>query len=144
MPDRQPGTGEGEWGDSGRAAVKGFFDSFVTDRTGTLKGFIPWMFTETLSAEEANGMLAETMPPTLVASQLLYDGWMGDWTATLDKVDVPLLFFVREENGAAARPYLEQHAPGATTVVLGGHGMFWDHAEPFNRALDEFLAGLGS
>lgn len=136
-------TGASPWVDGDRAAVKGFFDAFVSDRRATVGEFIPWMYTEQITPAEADWMLAETMlTPTIVASQLLYDGWMGDWTATIEAVDVPMLHVVRDENGAAARDYLQHHAPEAKIVVMGGHGMFRDHAEAFNRALDEFLAGL--
>lgn len=136
-------TGASPWVDGDRAAVKGFFDAFVSDRRATVGEFIPWMYTEEITPAEADWMLAETMlTPTIVASQLLYDGWMGDWTATVEAIEVPMLHVVREENGAVAREYLEQHAPEADIAVMGSHGMFWDHAEDFNRALDEFLENL--
>lgn len=138
-------TGDSPWVDGDRAAVKGFFDAFVSNRRATVGEFIPWMYTEEIAPAEAEWMLAETMlTPTIVASQLLYDGWMGDWTATVQAIDVPMLHVVREENGSAARDYLEQHAPEAEIAVMGGHGMVPEHAEDFNRTLDEFLASLES
>jgi pimeloyl-ACP methyl ester carboxylesterase len=96
-----------------------------------------------VSDEDASWMLAETMmTPAIVASQLLYDGWMGDWSETFKKVDVPMLHFVREENGAAAQRFIEQNNPQAEIVVMGGHGMFWDHPDEFNQALSAFVAKL--
>lgn len=134
--------GDLPWVDGDPAAVKGFFDGLTADRIATNREFIPWMFTTELSAAEQDWMLAETlMTPAIVASQLLYDGWMADWTPTL-ALELPMLHVVREENAEAARGYLAEHDPDATVVGLGGHGMFYDHAEAFNEAVDNFLGTL--
>lgn len=131
------------WGEGGPQEAKRLFDAFNANRIETVRGFIAPMFAKGVREEDARWMLAETMmTPTIVASQLLYDGWIGDWTAALAKVDVPMLYVVRGEQGAAARRFLAQHKPEAEIAVMGGHAMFWDHAEAFNEALAGFLAKL--
>lgn len=136
-------TGEGSWTDGGADVAKGFFDAMVADRTATAADFIPWMFTNPISEGEAGWMLAETMmTPDIVATQLLYDGWMVDHVETVKALDVPQLHFVREENAAAAKTFLLENSPTAEMVTLGGHGMFYDHADAFNAALDAFLGRI--
>ena len=136
-------SGEGSWTDGGVDVVKGFFDAMVTDRKATVKDFIPWMFTTPITEDEAQWMLAETMmTPDIVATQLLYDGWMFDHTETVKSTNIPQLYFVREENGEVAEALLGKISPNADIAVIGGHGMFYDHAPAFNTALDGFLAKL--
>lgn len=136
-------SGDGSWADGGIDVVKGFFDAMVADRKATVAEFIPWMYTKPITEDEAEWMLAETMmTPDIVATQLLYDGWMFDHTETIKKLDVPQLHFVREENGEAAKAFLTNNSPDADLEILGGHGMFYDHAPAFNEALDAFLAKL--
>ncbi|MEZ5932378.1 MAG: alpha/beta hydrolase [Alphaproteobacteria bacterium] len=131
------------WTDGGPDVVKQFFNDFTADRVETVRGFIPWMYTKGVSDEEASRLLAETMlTPDIVASQLLYDGWMVDWTETFKAVDVPMLMLVREENADPARSYIKIYQPEADIVVLGGHGMMWDHADQFNEAVSSFLGKL--
>lgn len=133
-------AGEGSWTDGGADVAKGFFNAMVADRTATAADFIPWMFTNPISDDEASWMLAETMmTPDIVATQLLYDGWMADHVETVKSLALPQLYFVREENEAAARTFLSENSPNAEIVALGGHGMFYDHADAFNAALDAFL-----
>jgi pimeloyl-ACP methyl ester carboxylesterase len=130
-----------QWGDGGPEVVKQSFDDFTANRMGTVRGFIPWMYSKGVTDEDASWMVAETMmTPAIVASQLLYDGWMRDWSETFKKVDVPMLHFVREENGPAAQRFIEQNNPQAEMIVMGGHGMFWDHPDDFNEALSAFVA----
>lgn len=136
-------AGEGSWTDGGADAVKGFFDAMVSDRKATVTDFIPWMFTNPITEKEKQWMLAETMmTPDIVATQLLYDGWMFDHNQTVKKTNIPQLYFVREENGAPAKAFLSKSSPNADIVVMGGHGMFYDHAQAFNKALDVFLDKL--
>jgi non-heme chloroperoxidase len=132
------------WSEGGPEEAKRLFDAFNANRIGTVRAFIAPMFAKGVRDKDARWMLAETMlTPAIVASQLLYDGWLGDWTAAFARVDVPVLHIVREEQGPAARRFLARHKPDAEIVVLGGHAMFWDHAEAFNAALAAFLARLG-
>lgn len=134
----------GSWNDGGTTVAKDFFDAFTEDRVATMREFIPWMFTEELSAAEAEWMLAETMTtPDVVAGLLLYDGWMGDFTGTLQAADLPLLNIVRVANGEAAKAYLEANDVESEFLVIGGHAMFYDHADAFNTALEDFVTGLG-
>lgn len=134
---------EDSWTDGGNDVAHEFFRSFVTDRIGAVKEFIPWMYTKGVSKADAAWMLEDSMlTPTTVASLLLYDGWMVDHRDTIKKVTIPQLHVVRADQQTYAEAYLKTHVPNAQRVFMGGHGQFFDHAESFNAKLDAFLAKL--
>jgi len=54
---------------------------------------------------------------------------------------VPTLTIVAEHWADTARRFVEQHAPKSAFEVLGGHMMFWEHDEAFNRILERFVNG---
>ena len=132
---------EDSWADGGSDAVHEFFRAFVTDRLSTMKEFIPWMFTKSVSKADAAWMLKDSMlTPTIAASLLLYDGWMVDHRETIQNVTIPQLHVVRADQQTNAGAYLETHVPHAERLFLGGHGHFFDHPDSFNARLDAFVA----
>ena len=54
---------------------------------------------------------------------------------------VPLLYVVREEMGPRVSRWAARHTPSARVEAFGGHMMFWERAEEFNRVLADFLEG---
>ena len=135
--------GEGSWTDGSGADAQGFYRSFVTDRIGAVKEFIPWMFTKGVSPADAAWMLEDSMlTPTPVASLLLYDGWMVDHRETIQGIKIPQLHVVRADQQTTADAYLKDHVPHAERTFLGGHGNFYDHADVFNAKIDAFLSGI--
>lgn len=131
------------WTDGDSAAAHGFFRSFVTDRIGTMKEFIPWMFTKGVSNSDELWMLTDSMlTPTSVASLLLYDGWMVDHRETIEGIAIPQLHIVRADQQTHAQAYLKAHVPHADSAFKGGHGFFFDHADWFNAQLDAFITEL--
>jgi len=134
-------SGEGAWTDGNVTAVKMFFDAFTQDRVATTEGFMPTMFTNPVSSDELKWMTSETMmTPDIVAGLLFYDGWMFDNTKLVRELAVPQLYFVNEVNAPAARNFLATNRPDAELMALGGHAMFYDHAQAFNERLTRFLA----
>lgn len=133
--------GDGAWRDSDLSGVKTFFDAFTNDRVATTEGFMPTMFTKQVSPEELRSLTAETMmTPDIVAGLLYYDGWMFDSTKVVSQLKIPQLFYVSEANADAARKFLAKARPDAEFLALGGHAMFYDHAQAFNERLKGFLA----
>ena len=54
---------------------------------------------------------------------------------------LPILYIVREDRGKVVSNWASQNTPEAGVVSFGGHMMFWERPEQFNRALLEFLDG---
>lgn len=53
---------------------------------------------------------------------------------------VPLLYIVREEMGPRVSRWAARHTPSARVEAFGGHMMFRERADEFNRLLSGFLA----
>jgi pimeloyl-ACP methyl ester carboxylesterase len=47
-----------------------------------------------------------------------------------------------ESSADTAKRYLKKNIPNANHAVFGGHVMFWEHPEKFNRVLQDYLEGL--
>ena len=79
--------------------------------------------------------------PPWAASLCLAAGAFSDYTEVAQKIDaaVPSMFVVAEHWAEVARATLSKQTPKSRVEVLGGHMMFWEHAEAFNALLDDFL-----
>ncbi len=76
-----------------------------------------------------------------IAALLLADVNLCDYTevASTTAAKLPVLHVVRQQALAAARKWMDANAPDAELYALGGHMMFWEHAERFNRVVARFL-----
>ena len=76
-----------------------------------------------------------------VAALLLADVNLSDYTevAKTAAAKLPVLHVVKQQASTAARKWLEANTPDAELHALGGHMMFWEHADRFNRVLSRFL-----
>ena len=52
---------------------------------------------------------------------------------------LPVLYFVSEKDSEAASRWIEANTPGAEVRTLGGHMMFWEYPDEFNREVLRFL-----
>ncbi|WP_226584082.1 alpha/beta fold hydrolase [Halobacillus litoralis] len=79
--------------------------------------------------------------PYYIAANLFSSGLFSDYRneANLSSESVPTLFIVAEHWAETAVPYLNKLTPGASVKSLGGHLMFWEHSEKFNKIVEEFL-----
>ncbi|MBX9578503.1 MAG: alpha/beta hydrolase [Chthoniobacterales bacterium] len=81
--------------------------------------------------------------PSYVALLLLGDASLTDYTKEaelLDKQNIPVLNVVASPVAALSAAWLKIHAPHATLIkTWDKHMMFWEHADEFNQALDDFL-----
>ena len=79
--------------------------------------------------------------PAHIAALLLADSTLCDYRDTAREVaaQLPVLHFVGEKDSAAAGRWIEANTPDAEVRVLGGHMMFREHPEEFNRELLRFL-----
>ena len=54
---------------------------------------------------------------------------------------MPLLYVVRAELGQRVSRWAARHTPAARVEAFGGHLMFRERADEFNRLLSDFLEG---
>jgi pimeloyl-ACP methyl ester carboxylesterase len=95
-----------------------------------------------LQPEELQWIVAQaTKCNPLAAAQLFAACMFSDSTdaAIMAARARPTLHFVAQHWSDRAVPYLKRLLPESRYVVFGGHMMFWEHPEAFNRVLDEFI-----
>jgi pimeloyl-ACP methyl ester carboxylesterase len=56
---------------------------------------------------------------------------------------LPALSIIAEHWADTAVSFMQKHCPKTKTAVLGGHMMFWEHPEAFNKILSDFIASIG-
>jgi 3-oxoadipate enol-lactonase len=111
-----------------------------------------WAFTLPFF-EEREGELADfeaemaAMPQPLEAYLAqLHSIREHDTTARLGEIAVPTLVVAGEEDiliPVALTKRLQEGIPGARwQTVPGGHACIWEHPDPFNRAVLDFVAGV--
>jgi non-heme chloroperoxidase len=83
--------------------------------------------------------------PYYIAANLFSSGLFSDYRDEAEKSSesLPTLYIVAEHWAEAATSYLSKLTPQASVEVLGGHLMFWEHSEKFNRIVEDFLEGKG-
>jgi pimeloyl-ACP methyl ester carboxylesterase len=82
--------------------------------------------------------------PTAIARELFASLLFSDCTkgAKTASESVPTLNFIAEHWSARAEPFMTKMFPKTKNVVMGGHLLFWEHHEKFNRILEEFINTL--
>ena len=79
--------------------------------------------------------------PPHIAALLLADSLLCDYrdVARTVAAQLPVLYFVSEKDSEAAGRWIEANTPGAEVRTLGGHMMFWEYPDEFNREVMRFL-----
>ncbi|WP_456276945.1 alpha/beta fold hydrolase [Bacillus sp. AK128] len=95
-----------------------------------------------LKAEELTWIVEQSLKtPYYIAANLFSSGLFSDYReeATHSSNSVPTLFIVAEHWAETATNYLHKLTPQASVKALGGHLMFWEHSEQFNKIVNQFL-----
>lgn len=95
-----------------------------------------------LTEEELSWIVEQSLKtPHYIAANLFAAGMFSDYREEFKQASesVPTLAIVAEHWADTARKFIERHAPQSSIEVLGGHMMFWEHAEKFNQIVDQFL-----
>lgn len=80
--------------------------------------------------------------PYYIASNLFASGMFSNYMeeAKLVNEQLPALNVNAEHWAETAVSFTQKHFPNVKSAVLGGHMMFWEHSEKFNKILEDFLA----
>ena len=82
--------------------------------------------------------------PYWVCSSLFCNAIFSNYydTAKLVSEQVPSLMFIAEHWADVAKPFMEENFPGTKTHVMGGHLMFFEYPDQWDRVLEDFLAQI--
>jgi len=147
--DAQPkGAGSGAWkapsSDHNGADV---MRALEQDRYQFTRQFAQGMVDHPLSSDELDWIVSQSLrTPTFVALLLLYDAVNADYqpeAILLDRSGVPTLNVIAKPMGENATAWLNANAPHSKIVIFGEkHLMFWEHADEFNKILNNFLISV--
>lgn len=102
------------------------------------------MVQRNLKQEEMAWIVEQSLQtPYYIAASLFASGLFADYRkeAADTSTSLPTMFVIAEHWAVTAKAYLKDLAPKATINVLGGHLMFWEHADTFNSLMEDFLNG---
>ncbi|MFO7167471.1 MAG: alpha/beta hydrolase [Chloroflexota bacterium] len=140
-----------DWVEGPLDEIAGAWRSFLRTPQGQ-RDFITYYATEVmvqrqLSPSELDWIVRQSLTtPHYLASALFADALFCDFSAELRALSeaLPTLYVVAEHWADTAVSFLGRNFPRVKTEVLGGHMMFWEHAERFNGILRAFIEQLAS
>jgi len=144
-----PMTGrEGDWTEGSIADISGLFDGIQTARGH--REAIHWYADEVMIEQDYTTDIARwiedqsTQSPPWVAAAYWAAGNFSNYLDTAQQVDatLPSAFVVAEHWSDTATAYLAKHTPNSEVHVFGGHMMFWEYPDRFNRILAGFVARI--
>jgi non-heme chloroperoxidase len=147
MSPRPLSVNSDDWVEGPLAEISDAWRSFLRTPQGH-RAFIEYyaanvMVQRELSAGELDWIVRQSLTtPTYLASALFADAMFCDFSAELTQLAaaVPTRYILAEHWAPTARAYLAREFPQVSTSVLGGHMMFWEHADHFNAIVAEFIA----
>ncbi|WP_249869566.1 alpha/beta fold hydrolase [Oceanobacillus saliphilus] len=79
--------------------------------------------------------------PYYVAGNLFASGMFSDYReeAKIASQSIPTLTVVAEHWAETATAFTKKLSPESKVEVLGGHMMFWEYSEKFNKMVEDFL-----
>lgn len=142
-------TGEGDWVEGPLDEIAGAYNTFLLSIKGQ-REFVDYyarnvMIQGELSDAQWFWIIEQSLTtPYYVAALKFASGMFSDYREEAKLVDasLPSLSICAEHWAETAVPFMNALCPKTKTAVLGGHMMFWEHAEKFNAIVDEFLQGL--
>jgi len=142
---------EDDWTEGPLDEIGGAYNAFLQSPEGQ-RDFVAGYATEVmvqreLSKQELFWIVEQSLKtPYYIAAALFASGMFADNMAEAKLVDQsrPLLYIIAEHWSETAVPFTQKHLPNASIEVLGGHMMFWEHPEKFNKLVENFLSTLNS
>ncbi|WP_422375674.1 alpha/beta fold hydrolase [Roseibium sp.] len=144
-----PMTGqEGDWTEGSIADISGLYDG-VQSAKGH-RDVVHWYADEVMIEQDYTPELARwiedqsTQSPPWVAAAYWAAGNFSNYLVTAKEIDakLPSSFVVAEHWADKAKPYLAKHTPNSDVHVFGGHMMFWEYPDRFNRILAGFVSQI--
>lgn len=138
-----------DWVEGPLDEIASIYNDFLLSRNGQRK-FVTWyaenvMVQRKLTPPELSWIVSQSLKtPHFIASALFAAGMFTDHLPEAKRVDksIPALMIIAEHWAKTAKSFMNTHCPNTKTVILGGHMMFWEHADSFNKILEDFIDQL--
>lgn len=146
MSPKPLSTSDEDWVEGPLDEIGGAFTTYLASPKGQREFIEAYatgvMVQRKMTAAELDWIVAQSLStPYYIASQLFADAMFSDYRPELTILNdsVPTLYVIAEHWSGVAEPFIHKHYPKVDTSVLGGHLMFWEHAERFNNVLETFI-----
>lgn len=138
-----------DWVEGPLDEIGGAYNAYVQSPKGQ-RIFIVYYATEVmvqrdLNKEELFWIIEQSLKtPCYIASNLFASGMFSNYMAEAKQIDesLPALNINAEHWAETAVSFTQKHFPNTKTEVLGGHMMFWEHSDKFNKLIDDFIGSL--
>ncbi|PYZ97460.1 alpha/beta hydrolase [Alteribacter lacisalsi] len=146
MPPKSLSADQKDWAEGPLDDISAIYNSSLRDSAGQ-RAFITSYITQVmvqreLDKDELTWLVEQSLKtPFYVAGNLFASGMFSDCREAAQQAaeQVPTLNIVAEHWAKTAEVYLNTLTPKSKVDVLGGHMMFWEHSEKFNRIVQQFL-----
>ncbi|GGA66753.1 alpha/beta fold hydrolase [Ornithinibacillus halotolerans] len=146
MPPKSLSTMETDWVEGALDDIAGIYNQSLRTPQGQREFITAYitgvMVQRDLTESELTWLIEQSMKtPYYIAGNLFASGMFSDYRkeAKLASTSLPTLTVVAEHWADIATAYTKALSPDTQIEVLGGHMMFWEHDEKFNRLLEDFL-----
>ncbi|WP_453991222.1 alpha/beta fold hydrolase [Bacillus nitroreducens] len=146
MPPKALSTNHEDWVEGPLDTIAAIHTTYLRNPSGQREFMTDYttqvMIQRELAKEELNWIVDQSMnTPYYIAASLFADGMFSDYREEAKKASetLPTLTVIAEHWAETAVAYTKKLTPKSAIEVLGGHMMFWEHSEKFNRILEHFL-----
>ncbi|TMW71456.1 alpha/beta fold hydrolase [Alteribacter natronophilus] len=150
MPPKSLSADPQDWSEGPLDDIAGIYNAFLRDSSGQrdfISGYITQVMVQRKLEEKDLTWLVEQSlkTPYYIAGNLFASGMFSDCREEAEKAarQVPTLNVVAEHWAETAVKYINRLTPEAKVEILGGHMMFWEHSEKFNRIVEHFIKESG-
>lgn len=146
MPPKSLSTRAEDWVEGSLDDIAAIYTSSLRTPRGQrefITGYITQVMVQReLKPEELNWLVEQSLQtPHYIAANLFAAGMFSDYLPEAKSLSdtVPTLTVVAEHWAETATAFTKKVSPDSVIEVLGGHMMFWEHAEEFNDILTQFF-----
>jgi non-heme chloroperoxidase len=138
-----------DWVEGPLDEIAGAYNAYLQSPKGQ-RDFVAYYATEVmvqrdLEEDELFWIIEQSLKtPYFIASSLFASGMFSDYMAEAKLMDesIPTLSIIAEHWAETAVAFTDKHFPNTQSAVLGGHLMFWEHSDKFNKLIDDFISSI--
>ncbi|MDY0404214.1 alpha/beta hydrolase [Virgibacillus sp. 179-BFC.A HS] len=146
MPPKALSIRDGDWVEGSLDDIATIYNTYLRHPKGQRKFITDYitqvMVQRDLEPKELTWLVEQSMKtPYYIAGNLFASGMFSDYRneAQAASKAVPTLTVVAAHWSDTATAYMQKLYPKSKVAVLGGHMMFWEHADQFNAIVGKFL-----
>lgn len=146
MPPKSLSVHSDDWVEGALDDIAGIYTHSLRSPSGQREFITAYitgvMIQRELNEDELTSLVEQSLnTPYYIAGNLFASGMFSDYTEAAKQASeqLPTLTIVAEHWSDTAARYTKELSPQTKLEVLGGHMMFWEHDEKFNKILEDFI-----